>query len=97
MPRNQTELEGMEAPRIKAIDEAAEHYVSVRDKRMKLTASEIAAKQNLIDTCREHEDKLSHDGNGVIRYAYDDMVVEWERRDKIRVRHATSEPADVDD
>lgn len=96
MPK-QNELVGMEAPRIKQIDDAAEDYVAARDKRMKCTENEVACKAVLIQVCQKNEDKLSHDGNGTIRYRYDDMVVEWTKKDKIRVKHSTAEDLENED
>jgi hypothetical protein len=90
MPK-QNELEGMESPRIKAIDQAADDYVTVRDKRMKLTEQEVACKHALIEVCKKNEDKLSSDGNGTLRYRYDDLVVEWSKCDKIRVKHSDTD------
>lgn len=87
----------MEAPRIKEIDKAAEAYVTARDKRMKLTTAEVTAKQNLLQVCRDHESELSSDGNGILRYRYDDMVVEWTKKDKIKVRHSVDDESEAED
>lgn len=97
MPKEQLEIEGTQGPRIKAIDEAAEDYVNARDKRMRLTEQEVACKAVLIQVCRKNEDKLSSDGNGTLRYRYDDMVVEWRKKDTIRVKHSDAEDLENED
>lgn len=74
MPK-QTELPGTERPTIKEIDKAADHYVSIRDKRMKLTEQEVTAKTNLLQVVLEHERQLSKNDQGELVYRYDDEIV----------------------
>lgn len=74
MPK-QTELPGTERPSIKEIDKAADYYVNVRDRRMKLTEQEVAAKAQLLQTVLQHEAKLSKNGDGEIVYRYDEEIV----------------------
>lgn len=53
MPKLQA-LPGMERQSIKEIDDAAESYVDARDKRMKHTEKEVAAKQLLQTIMAKH-------------------------------------------
>lgn len=59
-------LPGMEPPRIKAIDDAAETYYEVMMDRCKLSKEEDEAKDNLIDKMKEH---------GMARYETPDGLV----------------------
>lgn len=93
MPKQQ-EIPGTEAPTIKAIEEAAEAYVSVRDRRMKLTEQEVTAKANLIAACEKHKDKLTPDLQGNRTYRYDEMIVVLKPgKDNVKVKtyHAGDE------
>lgn len=49
------EVEGLKRKRVKEIDDAAEHYVAQRDKRMKLTEKEVEAKEALLRAMRKHK------------------------------------------
>ena len=51
----QGHLAGLEPPRIKKIDDAAEVYYDVMTARCKLTKEEDEAKDNLIDKMKEHQ------------------------------------------
>jgi len=85
------DLPGMKPVRITALDEAADNYVKVRDRRMGLTEKEVQAKQNLIDLIHEHADKLQPNDEGVIYYKYDDVVVELKPgKEQLKVRTATN-------
>ncbi len=75
MTKKQTELEGMERVSIVEIDKAADHYVTVRDKRMKLTEQEVTAKTNLLQVVLEHESELSKNADGELVYRYDSEIV----------------------
>ncbi len=74
MPK-QKELEGMEAPSIPEIEEAADTYVKARDKRMRLTEQEVAAKVNLLQVLLSHEKELSPGEDGTKVYRFDDEMV----------------------
>lgn len=92
MPKKQSELPGVEAPSIPEIEEAADKYVQVRDKRMKLTEQEIAARTTLIQTLHAHQDELEPSGeDGKLWYRYDDQVITLEHQDKVKVRTAHAE------
>lgn len=51
----QQRIPGTEGKSIKEIDDAAEHYVEQRDKRMKLTEKEVEAKKSLADVMAKHK------------------------------------------
>lgn len=79
--RKIVDLPGMEGPgvalvRIAAVDNAAAEYVRERDKRCRQTPKEIAAKQKLIGLLHKHEAKIGRDEAGVLRYEFDDTVIE---------------------
>ena len=95
MPKNE-ELPGMERPKIKEIESAADAYVSARDRRMKLTESEIAAKAKLIETVQKFADKLNVDGDGNRIYRYDDLVVILSDKVNVKVKSASEPEADED-
>jgi hypothetical protein len=59
-------LEGMEPPRIKAIDEAAEIYHDAKMDRVKLSKDEDEAKDNLIDLMKQHDIALYETPDGLI-------------------------------
>ena len=97
MPK-QTELPGTERPSIKEIDKAADHYVSVRDRRMKLTEQEVAAKTQLLQTVLENEKQLSKNDQGEIIYRYDDeIVIVKPGKANVKVKGAHDDEADDDD
>lgn len=89
MPKNQLEIPGTERPRVKPIEDAAENYVSVRDKRMKLTEQEIAAKLKLIEVMLRNSDKLSEDGDGNRVYQYDEELVILNEKTNVKVKDVT--------
>lgn len=98
MAKNQTELAGMEAPNIPEIEDAASEYVKIRDKRMKLTEQEIAAKCTLLETMRKHSGKLTENGNGEKIYQFDDEIVLLQPgKENVKVKHASAlETSDED-
>lgn len=53
--RRQLEIAGTERPRVKEVDAAAEEYVEIRDKRMKLTVEEKERKEKLIAVMQQHK------------------------------------------
>lgn len=89
MPK-QTEIPGMERPKIAAIETAAENYVALRDKRMKLLENEIAAKAKLTETMQANAGKLSQDGEGNLIYKYDEQVVILTEATAVKVKHAAA-------
>jgi hypothetical protein len=91
MSKAQLEIPGTERPVIKAIEDAAENYVAARDKRMKLTEQEVAAKDKLIEVMLKNADKLCVDGEGNKIYRFDEAVVILSDIAKVKVRHAHDE------
>lgn len=88
----QAEIPGTERPKIKEIEAAANSYVSVRDRRMKLTEDEVTLKKTLIDTVHKHADKITPNEAGERHYRYDDLVVILKPgRDNVKVRSADAE------
>lgn len=59
----QKELAGVERESVKEIEAAAESYVDVRDKRMKLTTKEVEAKATLIEVMRRNKRTVYRDDN----------------------------------
>lgn len=93
MPKlEQAEIPGTERPKIKAIEEAADNYVTARDKRMKLTEQEVAAKGKLVEVMLRHADKLCEDGDGNKIYRFDDEVVLLSDIATVKVRRVREEP-----
>lgn len=62
----QGHLDGMEPPRIKAIDQAAKVYHNAKKERMALSEEEDQAKDNLIDKMKEHDLQYYETPDGVI-------------------------------
>lgn len=91
MIKEQTEIPGMEAPKIKEIERAAAKYVDARDARMKLTEKEVAAKAALIEVCKEHESEMGVNGDGQKVYRYDDMLVVLTDKLNVKVRTAVED------
>lgn len=88
----QAEIPGTERPKIKEIELAAEAYVSIRDKRMRLTEQEVELKGALIDVVHKHADKITPNGEGERHYRFDDLVVILKPgKDNVKVRSADSE------
>ena len=98
MAAKQMEIPGAEAPRIKEIDEAAESYVSIRDKRNKMTEKVLEARKGLVDVLKLNVKELSLRPNGVRVYRFDDMVVELRpRTDSVAVKPYKEKPRTEDD
>lgn len=71
------EGEGVAPKKIKAIDIAADEYVTIRDKRMAMTEKEVAARDKLVDLMKQ---------NGLEVYFYSDQKVYIKHgQDKVRV------------
>lgn len=85
----QQHLPGMEPPRIKAIDNAADAYVEARNERQLLTQKEVTKRDTLMSLMQEH---------GLETYRYDGKRVELVKSDlKVKVRNVTEEPEEGDD
>ena len=76
----QEQIPGTEQPRVKDVEQAAERYIDVRDKRMALTEKEVTAHASLLEAMHRH---------GLESYRYDDMIVTVKHgAEKVRVRTA---------
>jgi hypothetical protein len=94
----QQEIPGTESPKIKEIEVAAEAYVDVRDKRMRLTEKEVTAKTNLIQVVQDHAKELSADKDGRPCYRFDDLIVILKPgKTNVKVRHFDADPEEGDD
>jgi hypothetical protein len=91
MAPKQTELSGIEATRIKEIDQAALAYVEKRDKRMKLTEQECAAKLALIVVVQKHLQELGLNEHGDRVYRFDELIVILGQKDTVKVKTAVEE------
>lgn len=77
---------------IPEVDKAASDYVTKRDRRQQLTQLEIEAKQRLIDVLHTHEKEIGRDGEHVLRYKHEDLMVELRPEgEKLRVRKGNSD------
>lgn len=63
MAKRQQVLKGMEQPSIPEINAAAENYREQRDKRMRLTVKEIAAKAALMEAMAKHKLDIYRDND----------------------------------
>lgn len=77
MARKQQLIEGTEPLSIPEIDEKAEKYVSVRNKRMKLNLEEVQLRDELVSLMHEHNISV---------YDWDEQIVELTATEKIKVR-----------
>lgn len=93
MARKTIDLPGIEgagvAPaRIAAIDDLADAYVKERDKRLRQTPKEVAAKLKLIDAMHAHANDLRQP-DGRLVYRYDETIITLEAgKEKLKVRDA---------
>lgn len=91
--RKQTDLPGVEGPgvsepHVPEIEDIAEQYVDVRDRRMGLTKQEVEARGRLATVMHNHN---------LTRYTYDGKVVICEPgKDKLKVRTVNG-PEDLED
>lgn len=94
----QQEIPGTERPKIKEIEIAADAYTDVRDRRMKLTEKEVAAREKLIAVVLEHKNKLvpNEKGEHIYRFGDDMAVVLKSGKTKVKVKHI-AEPGSEDD
>jgi hypothetical protein len=86
---------GVAAVRITEVDEAAAKYVMERDKRCRQTPKEVAAKTDLIDVLHKNADKIGRDPEGVLRYEYEDLIVELKPgKETLKVRAVPTDDGD---
>ena len=55
MPKRQKEIPGTQADKIRAIEDAAGHYVEARDERMALGETEVKRRSELEDVMAKHK------------------------------------------
>jgi hypothetical protein len=99
MPRQQLEIAGTEAPHIEEIEVAAETYVKLRDRRMKLLGEEITAQANLVTVMQAHAKELDSDAEGNKTYTYDDLRVilkQGKVKAKVKTLHADEDEEEED-
>jgi len=95
----QSEIPGTERPVIKALDEAGETYVDLRDKmQAAVKRYKEEGKTPLIDLMHKNADKLSKNGEGELVYNYDDMVIILKpTAEVIKVKHVDPEEVAVEE
>jgi hypothetical protein len=88
-PRQRRLLDELEPGGIKEIDDAAEEYVEVRDRRMALTTEEAKRKETLMNLMKKH--KLTD-------YEYDSKTVEYiaSSKENVKVKTKGSDEEDED-
>jgi hypothetical protein len=97
MPKNQDDLSGMDGPgvsavRIKEVDDAAEDYLTERDKRMRQTPKEVEAKKKFVALLHKHEKQIGRDNEGVLRYPLEGLIFELKMtEEKLSVRKAVED------
>jgi hypothetical protein len=96
--KEQLEITGVERPKIKAIEKAADAYVDARDARMKLTEKECSTRETLIATIKEHASELTPNSEGALVYRYGDdlLVILKPGKDKVKVKHDSTSGEDED-
>lgn len=98
MAKAQLQIPGTEAPQIKQIEEAAEAYTAIRDRRMKLTDNEITAKAALMTIVQEHQHELSKNEDGDYIYKLEDgRIVIYTHKDNVKVKAVHDEKDEDDD
>jgi hypothetical protein len=93
MPKNQSEMsgEGFDRPVIKAIESAAEEYITARNKFQRASEACQTAKTNLVMAMDKNKEKLPVDGEGNSVYRYDDELVVLSESLGVKVKTVKSE------
>ena len=96
----QLQIAGTERPKIKAIEIAAEDYITKRDTRQRATEKEVEAKTKLSDLMHKYstgEDApLKKNDKNELVYRYDDMEVRLTPKDEVlKVKHVEEEGVGV--
>lgn len=86
----QKEIPGTERPKHPQVDAAAEAYVKVRDKRIKLSADEKASKQALTDAMRAAKVSVYRDDEA-------GLVVTLTEKTDVKVTEVNDAPDEGDD
>lgn len=83
--------EGVEPLRIPELDQLAQKYVVERDKRLRMTPKEVAAKSELIEALHDYADKIGRQKDGSLIYRYGDMVISLiPGKEKLKVEDLTA-------
>jgi len=95
MAKKQSELKiegaGVAPVTVPEIDKLADVYIKERDKRMKQTPREVAAKGRLIDALHANADKLRNP-DGDIVYRMDDLLITLTPgKEKLQVRDVSEQ------
>lgn len=80
MAKKQNDLPAMEGPgvaqpKIQVIEDAAEEFSKLQEKRKRIKEQEDEALDRLVAAMHIHEEKLGRNGEGYLIYKYDDMLV----------------------
>ena len=98
MPKpQQTEIAGIERPKIVEIDRAARKYSAAREERMALTIKEVAAKAALIEAMQQHSGEVSRDSEDNLVYRFDDQLVIVSDKLSVKVRTDTGDGGEDQD
>lgn len=98
MAPKQTEIPGMERPKIAEIEDAAEAYLKTREKWQQLGEQLIEHRTALLNVMHTHVKKLSVNGDGERVYSFDEhIVVLKERGDTVKVKKSKEPEEDEDD
>jgi hypothetical protein len=95
MAKKQTELQiagaGVAPVSLPQIDKLADDYIRERDKRMKQTPREVAAKGRLVEALHSNADKLRNP-DGDIVYRMDDLLITLTPgKEKLQVRDVSEQ------
>ena len=85
---------GVALQRIAELDRLAELYCVERDKRLKQTPKEVAAKTKLSEAMHRHADKLRQP-DGTLLYRYDERrILLTNGKEKLRVEDISTDDSD---
>ena len=95
MAKKQSELhivgKGVAPVALPDVDRLADNYIKERDKRMKQTPREVAAKGKLIDALHAHAEQLRNP-DGDIVYRMDDLLITLTAgKEKLQVRDVSEQ------
>ena len=83
---------GVAQPRIQEIDDLADDYIKERDKRLRMTPREVAAKLKLIDALHTNAKQIGLQPDGTLIYRYDTVVITLEPgKEKLKVKDVEEE------
>ena len=88
MPKNQSEIPGMESPVIKEIENAADRYNTAKEEFQVASEKVQKQKDKLIEVCQAHVDDMPVNGDGDHVYKYDGLLVTLSDKTFVRVKKA---------